>query len=200
LLCDNRRDYVERLHTLVSPRIERTNGSTTKIMCCDNADALRELARLIDEVDRSRKPIGVVFVDPNGSSEDNGFPLTALKWFYSRPRHSGIDLILSLNFSVFARVRGFNKNNPGNKGFTNYHDPRDVCGLKPYKRYWLVRNPNYSKGDRFAMFFGSNHFAGMEGFEDFVPLDSVKGQEIVNNLRRIQMDQPDLFEDFRNEP
>lgn len=197
LMCDSDPDAIRRLDDVTYFARERADGSQLRLVCDDNAAALAQFSEWIaDEEKRPELAVGTWLCDPNGGSKENRLPLEALKRFCHR--HQRIDAVLSLNISLFARVRKC-KGNPRTPGFDHWPDPQDVCGLRPFKAHWLVRNPapRRGSGESFTMFLGSNHPGGMEQFEQFYRLESAKGQEIVNNLKRVQPDQPWLWEDWK---
>jgi hypothetical protein len=137
--------------------------------------------------------VGTLFCDPNGVRV--GFPVDALEAF-SRlfPR---IDLIINLNASVFAMVRGCKASGRPSvqKGFLDWPDLLDIARRfnRPLRNWW-VRNPSKGPGMRFAMLVGRSLPTGRRSFKDFHPLDSPAGQEIIHTLRRVPTGGRYLFE------
>jgi len=193
LFCERERALCEQLRGRLAFATHEAMGSSANAgtTCQDNRGALHDFADLIAGGDDPRFAMGSVFIDPNGFKEED-VPLDALRGFFAV--HRRIDIILNVNVSLFARVRGC-KGNPNTPGFDDWPDPADVFGLKPLKNYWLVRNPprgNGSGGERFIMLVGRNTAAGMTRFEEFYPLESPRGKAIVCDLVRVQPDQPNL--------
>lgn len=190
LFCDNDPDAVAQLGERLAHRVEQFDSSTIAIRCQDNAIALGEFADWIYQVEpRPQFAHGTVLCDPNGS---RAFPTQALIDFTQKfPR---IDMILNVNFTLFAMIRNC-KGNPKTPGFDNFPDPRDVVGLRPFKTNWLVRNPPPGgHGQNFCIFFGRNTDKGMSSFEEFYPIDSIRGEQIVNSLQRVIPEQPLFWE------
>jgi hypothetical protein len=156
----------------------------------DNADFLRDAAQEIRAAERNPGlAVGSCLCDPNGFPE--GFPVEALKDFAREfPR---IDLVVNLNVSLFARVRGCkaSANEAIRKGFVYWPELGDLVGLYP-RRHWWVRNPPAGPWgmERFVTFYGHNWpRTKRTAFAEFVPLDSLAGQEIVGTFKRHASDQ-----------
>lgn len=187
LFCDNDPATVAQLRKRLAFAIEEFDDAAISILCEDNRDALSYFAEWIaSESESPAKAFGSILLDPNGFKKED-VPLEHLRIFFAV--HERIDLILNVNVSLFARVRGC-KGNPNTPGFDDWPDPVDVFGLESLKRFWLVRNPQRGgNGDRFVIFVGRNTTAGMTRFEEFYPLHSEQGQAIVRHLVRVQPDQ-----------
>jgi hypothetical protein len=156
----------------------------------DNADFLRETAEEIRAAERNPGfAVGSCLCDPNGFPD--GFPVEALKDFACDfPR---IDLAINLNVSLFARVRGCKDSVHENirKGFVHWPELGELIGLYP-RRHWWVRNPPAGPWgmERFVTFYGHNWpRTKRTAFAEFVPLDSLAGQEIVGTFKRQASDQ-----------
>ncbi len=191
LFCDNDPEAVASLRNATFFAVEATDSSALSVVCKDNREALDDFSRwIMAEEPRPEYAMGTCLCDPNGYP--HGFPTDAIARFANRfPR---IDLVLNVNVSLFARVRGC-KGNPNTPGFDKFPDPETVLGLKPHKTHWLVRNPPKGGRESFVIFLGRNTEAGMTCFEEFYPLDSTRGEEIVKTLRRVTPDQKLLWED-----
>lgn len=158
-------------------------GSHFTFACCDNADFLPRVAQHIrNQETNSRHAVGTCLCDPNGYP--HGFPTEALMAFaHEFPK---IDLILNLNVSLFARVRGAkaSRNEKTGKGFRNWPELGELVGRFPRPHWWL-RNPppHRGTGDRFITFLGRTYRPDRGRFADFLPLKSRIGQEILRTLR-----------------
>jgi hypothetical protein len=182
---------VEELRHAVGQAFLKCDNSTMAVACLDNRAACERFSEKIAEAEgRPDLAVGSWVCDPNGF---HGLPLDGLKMLCRR--HPRIDAILSLNVSLFGRVRGC-KGNSATPGFDNWPDPEDVLGLQPLKKHWLVRNPSWGgRGERFTIFLGRNTEAGMTRFKDFYPLESEAGQRIVRYLKGTRPDQGTLWQE-----
>lgn len=202
LFCDNNVERIEQLRAKTYFAVERSDGSSLRIQCGDNLRACHDFAEWIAEEDQHPElAVGSWLCDPNGK---NDIPLDGLKFLCRRFRR--VDAILNTNVSLWAMIRkckGKVTKYGTPWGFDGCPDPVDVLGLRPYKKYWLVRNPLPQRGkasNAFVIFFGSNHSAASKGFEQFYPIDSPQGEQIVRHLKRVQPEQRWLFEDLWEKP
>jgi hypothetical protein len=156
----------------------------------DNADFLRGAADEIRVAERNPGlALGTCLCDPNGFPE--GFPVEALRDFTREfPR---IDLVVNLNVSLFARVRGCKESERENirKGFVHWPELGELIGLYPREHWWVRNPPAGGLGqERFVTFYGHNWpRTKRTAFAEFVPLDSLAGQEIVGTFKRQASDQ-----------
>lgn len=151
--------------------------------CQDNAALLVDVASLIEANEDPRFAVGTVFCDPNGFPD--GFPRQELRWFAARfPR---IDLILSLNITLFRKVEKGRQSNPEHmKGFAHWPALRDIPA-ELSREHWLIRNPPPGgTGDQFTMLVGRNMRTGGSSPREFHDLASPTGQAILQTLNRVE--------------
>lgn len=152
------------------------------IHCLDNAKMLPVVADAIRKSERnSQHAVGTCLCDPNGYP--HGFPTEALIAFAADfPK---IDLILNLNVSLFARVRGCKASRRENisKGFQEWPELGELIGLFPRPHWWLRNPPPHKGGERFITFLGRTYRPDRGRFADFYPLTTRIGQEILRTLR-----------------
>lgn len=171
-------------------------GSDIVGMATDNANFLRIISASIRSTEaRPELTTGTVLCDPNGFPV--GCPVDALDTFLGTfPR---MDLILNVNLSLFARVRGClrSEREEIRKGFLDWPKLNGLVD-RFHKRFPFVRNPSRGPRERFTTFFLTNNpNVGDRPFLDFFPRGSSPWHEIIENFGCVNPDQPWLFEDLQ---
>lgn len=189
--CDNDEANIAALRANCFSLGPPPDGCERTVTCKDNAEFLDGVATLIRAAENPRFALGTCLCDPNGWK---GFPVEAIERFAALfPR---IDLILNLNLSFFAMVKGAAAHPaPSCRPFADaekWPSPEVLVG-RFHKRHWLIRNPSSAKGMRFSVLYGSNFKVKTARFMGFVPLESIAGQEIIRHLKSIHPEQRELF-------
>jgi hypothetical protein len=185
--CDNEPSHTDALRLRLPPQLLLRRDSAWQVVCADNRILLPHIAEVIAAREDAQHAVGLCLCDPNGWK---AVPVEALQAFARRfPK---VDLVLNLNLSLFRKVRGHRRK--CKPGFDDWPSVAELPALFS-RNHWLIRNPSRcGKGHKFAILFGRNHPRGMKKFEDFVPIDSKDGQDIIESLHRVPMGQQDLFE------
>jgi len=177
--CDKRQEACDALAGRIPP-LSLPGTIFTNVVCCDNAALLGEIAKQIRRCENPEYAIGQVLCDPNGF---NDMPLDALAAFAAEfPR---IDVIIHLNISLFARMRGCKKSEQYAKGFGSKPEPEDVL-RRLGRKWWSIRRiPSRKgmKGERFTTAVGTSFKNRSRRIMDFVDLESDEGQSIVKQLK-----------------
>ncbi len=185
--CEVDTERAACLHSNCFGQVQRLPPESEISTCAmDNADFLRHMTATILE-EESSAATGTVLCDPNGFP--HGCPVDALDDFMGIfPR---MDLILNLNLSLFARVRGCLNSSREDirKGFLDW--PKlDALIERFHKFFAFVRNPSLGPHERFTIFFLTNNpNVGTRRFLDFFPRGSAQWTEIIEGFRRINPEQ-----------
>ena len=193
--CDLDQDRITQLRAACTGFVERlADGSEIHWVVEDNGAFLHRLAHDIREQEpRPTFATGTILCDPNGFPD--GCPVDALDAFFAE--FWRLDLILNLNASLFRMVEGckLSSRESIRKGFVDWPT---LAQLLPrfHKNYWFIRNPSRGPGFRFVTFYGHNNDGlHYNKFEDFFPLESRQGHDILHSLQWVNPEQP-LFEGF----
>lgn len=190
--CDNGPAQIEALRPRLAEVGWPNNWTDHLIEVAENDVFLFTVARLITAEEKPQFAVGSVLSDPNGPS---GLPVGSLAAFAKLfPR---IDVIININASCFARIRGCKENptTPANRAIAaKYLELYEVIKMID-RPHWHVLNNRRATGfgDRFLILVGRTLNRKKPPTPDFVSLESIAGQEIVCDLKNVPVGQQYLF-------
>lgn len=170
------------LHPKPSPR------SGFHVSDMDAALFLQHMANVIRREEAvPRFAIGSLLFDPNGwnSSEDRLWPVLQ-QFAADYPR---IDIILNINASLQARMRGCRKD--GQEPFMRRPDIINMPAALS-RPFWIVRNKPRHAGEKFILLVGRSIEAGRGRYKEFFPLESPQATHVLTTLTRWEDGQTQL--------
>jgi hypothetical protein len=162
--------------------IERSKSAAQELddrLCGDCYVINQDHATALPGLSLPRNAFGLVYADPNALKDA---PIEAMRAFFSRHEAQRIDALININAHAVRRVvAGQKAGNPG-----SYCDLVGVMN-RVDKRYWWIRQPFDTAGNRWTFLFGSNNpnlnIKGLGSVD--LPLfrcDSSQGKSILTEL------------------